>query len=201
MTTTGTIDLTAALDGLLADLAALLAGIRPDQEHLPTPCTEYSVADLRSHVVGWLVAFADGFTHAEGVSSDPGAVVVHGNGSDQARGAASRLVAALASGAAERPLVVGGAPMPGVMAARMILWEYQVHGWDLAVATGQAWRPDVTGLADSLEFAPGMLTPEFQGPGKAFGPRVDVTANASPLAELLALSGRDPGWRAPDSAG
>jgi hypothetical protein len=31
--------------------------------------------------------------------------------------------------------------MPGEMALNMILWEYQIHGWDLARATGQDWRP------------------------------------------------------------
>jgi uncharacterized protein (TIGR03086 family) len=78
----------------------------------------------------------------------------------------------------------------------MILWEYQVHGWDLARATGQPWSPPAAAAEESLEFAPGMLTPDYQGEGKAFGPPVPIPATAPALDRLLALSGRDPGWPA-----
>ena len=84
--------------------------------------------------------------------------------------------------------------MPGEMALSMILWEYQVHGWDLARATGQPWSPPAEAAEESLEFAPGMLTPDYQGDGKAFAPRVPVPASAPALDRLLGLSGRDPGW-------
>ncbi len=77
----------------------------------------------------------------------------------------------------------------------MILWEYQVHGWDLAAATGQPWRPDHACLESSLAFAPAMLTPDFQGEGKSFAPAVAVPADAPPLERLLGLSGRSPSWR------
>jgi len=69
-----------------------------------------------------------------------------------------------------------------------------VHGWDLARATGQPWAPPPAAVSQSLAFAPGMLTPDYQGPGKAFGPRVEVPADAPPLDRLLGLSGRDPRW-------
>jgi hypothetical protein len=59
--------------------------------------------------------------------------------------------------------------MPGELALGKILWEYQMHGWDLA--------------RDS------------QGPGKLFADRVEVDAAAPPLDRLLARSGRDPRWQ------
>ena len=80
--------------------------------------------------------------------------------------------------------------MPGDMALSMILWEYQVHGWDLAVATGQPWAPAEAGLEASLEFAPMMLTDDYQGEGKPFAPRVPVADDAPALDRLVALSGR-----------
>jgi uncharacterized protein (TIGR03086 family) len=85
--------------------------------------------------------------------------------------------------------------MPGELALGMILWEYQMHGWDLARATGQAFSPPAAAAEESLGFAPGMLTDDYQGEGKPFAPRVDVPASAPPLDRLLGLSGRDPGWR------
>ncbi len=45
-------------------------------------------------------------------------------------------VQAVRGGAGARPLKLGEAAMPGEIALGMILWEYQVHGWDLARATG-----------------------------------------------------------------
>ena len=86
--------------------------------------------------------------------------------------------------------------MPGDMALSMILWEYQVHGWDLARATGQPWSPPAAAAEESLAFAPGMLTSDYQGDGKAFGNAVPVPGTAAPLDRLLGLSGRDPRWTA-----
>jgi uncharacterized protein (TIGR03086 family) len=79
----------------------------------------------------------------------------------------------------------------------MILWEYQMHGWDLARATGRPWSPPETAARESLAFAPGMLTADYQGEGKAFAPPVPVPADAPALDRLLGLSGRDPHWQPP----
>jgi uncharacterized protein (TIGR03086 family) len=84
--------------------------------------------------------------------------------------------------------------MPGELALGMILWEYQVHGWDLARATGQEWAPPAAAARESLRFAPSMLSSDYQGAGKAFAPRVPVPETAPPLDRLLGLSGRDPAW-------
>ena len=41
-----------------------------------------------------------------------------------------------------------------------------------------------------------MLTGDYQGPGKAFAPRVSVPETAPAFDRLLGLSGRDPAWPA-----
>ncbi|HEX5289450.1 MAG TPA: TIGR03086 family metal-binding protein [Streptosporangiaceae bacterium] len=184
------------LSAVLADLAPVMSGITPQQLNNPTPCTELDVARLRDHVVGWLDTFAAGFADPGGqapragldgyeASADPAA---------QVQAAAATLDAAIRGGAAARPLRLGESAMPGEMALSMILWEYQVHGWDLARATGQPWSPPAEAAEESLAFAPNMLTPDYQGEGKAFAPRVAVAADAPALDRLLGLSGRDPGW-------
>lgn len=163
----------------------------------PTPCTDYDVAALRGHTVGWLTAFTDGFCDPDGTCSDADAVTVSGTGGDQVRELATRLDTALGAGAADRPLRIGDAEMPGAMSLQMMLWEYQMHGWDLARAAGQPWSPDEDGVRASLEFAPNMLTADYQGPGKSFGPRIDVPADAPAIDRLAGLSGRDPEWTRP----
>lgn len=181
------------LDHVLLDLADVLDAIPADRGGDPTPCTELDVAGLRAHVVGWLTAFTDGFGDEHGTCSDACAVQVEGTGAAQVRVLADRLRAVLPA-AAQRPLRIGDAELPGEVSLAMVLWEYQVHGWDLARATGQHWAPQSDGIEASLAFAPGMLTEDYQGEGKAFAPRVEVPGDASSLDRLVALCGRDPRW-------
>jgi uncharacterized protein (TIGR03086 family) len=196
--TTSTEKTTDLLVAVLSDLEPVVGRVTGEQLHDPTPCTELDVGQLRTHILGWLTTFAAGFADPGGqapldrlegytVPADPGAEV---------RSASATMAAALHGGAAGRPLRLGDSAMPGDMALSMILWEYQVHGWDLARATRQPWSPPAAAAEESLEFAPGMLTPDYQGDGKAFAPRVPVPATAPALDRLLGLSGRDPGWPA-----
>lgn len=188
---------------VLSDLSEIIGSIRDDQRSDPTPCTEENVGELETHVVGWLSTFSDGFADPDGRAPmtnldgyecppDPAGTV---------SAAAEQLDSAVRSGAGERSLSLGESAMPGDMALSMILWEYLVHGWDLARATGQPWRPDPQAAAAALDFAPGMLTPDYQGEGKAFGPPVPVPDSAPAMDRLLGLSGRDPGWAPPTSSG
>ncbi|HEY3981302.1 MAG TPA: TIGR03086 family metal-binding protein [Streptosporangiaceae bacterium] len=184
------------LSAVLADLAPVMSGITPQQLTNPTPCTELDVTQLRDHVVGWLDTFAAGFADPGGQAPRAGldGYQAAADPAAQVRAAAATLDAAIRGGAAARPLRLGESAMPGEMALSMILWEYQVHGWDLARATGQPWSPAAAAAEESLAFAPNMLTPDYQGEGKAFAPRVPVAADAPALDRLLGLSGRDPGW-------
>lgn len=181
----------AILLRVLDQLADLLDAAADTPPTAATPCTEFDFGTLRGHVVGWLTAFTDGYISREHLCSDPEAVTVEGSGADQVRRNAARLAAVLPAALAT-PLKIGGAALPGDMAASMILWEYQVHGWDLAQAAGLPWSPEETGLEASLEFAPTMLTPDFQGEGKAFAPAVTVPSEASAMERLAGLSGRQP---------
>ncbi|MFY0409078.1 TIGR03086 family metal-binding protein [Solicola sp. PLA-1-18] len=191
---------TSLLSDVLDDLARVV-DVDASRLGAPTPCADFDVAALRTHVVGWLSTFADGFADPDGRA--PRADLAGFEPSDDAaaevRDATGRLVDALRAGGAERPLSLGGAAMPGELALGMVLWEYQTHGWDLARATGQPWSPAAEGLEQSLVFAPMMLTPDYQGVGKSFAPAVPVPDDAPPLDRLLGLSGRDPGWTPPVS--
>lgn len=192
---TDTIEL---LRPVLDDLAVVVDGTAGHDAD-PTPCTELDVAALRHHVASWLITFADGYADPVGRARPSGAEVPEGVEADGAtvRAATERLDDAVRAGAADRPLQLGENAMPGQVALSMILWEYLVHGWDLAAATGAPWHPADEASEVALAFAPGMLTEDYQGHGKPFGPRVAVPDDAPPLDRLLGLSGRDPGWTPP----
>jgi uncharacterized protein (TIGR03086 family) len=85
---------------------------------------------------------------------------------------------------------------PGVMeqsgpALGIAFCDQLLHGWDLAVATGQdATMPD--GLPEvAYDMLEGRLTDEQRG--GAFKPRIAVGDDASAQARLLAFTGRQPG--------
>ncbi|MGH3396652.1 MAG: TIGR03086 family metal-binding protein [Streptosporangiaceae bacterium] len=186
------------LAAVLVDLADVVGGISERQLHDPTPCTDYDVAQLRDHVLGWLTIFADGFADPGGQAPRAGldGYQAPADAGTEVSAVAGRMDQALSAGAASRPLRLGDSAMPGDMALAMILWEFQMHGWDLARATGQPWSPPLAAAQESLSFAPGMLTADYQGDGKAFARRVSVPDSAPALDRLLGLSGRDPAWPA-----
>jgi len=192
-----TVDL---LQAVLTHLALVVGGITEEQLHQPTPCTELDVEQLRDHVLGWLTNFAAGFAdpHGQAPSADIAGYRAPTDPAAQVEASADRLDRAIRAGGAARPLRLGESEMPGDMALGMILWEYQVHGWDLARATGQQWSPPAEAAEESLAFAPAMLTEDYQGVGKAFANPVMVPEDAPPLDRLTGLSGRDPSWSAPD---
>ena len=81
--------------------------------------------------------------------------------------------------------------MPAGAMAVVALDELLLHGWDLAVATGQPYaRLDPADAEACLGFVSSMASP--QGVPGLFGPIVPVPDEAPALDRLLGLSGRDP---------
>ncbi|GAA4702705.1 TIGR03086 family metal-binding protein [Nocardioides conyzicola] len=178
-------------------LAAVVADIRDDQLADPTPCPDYSVADLLDHVAGLTLAFTlsahkeplpdGGQPSVDGVQLPPA-------WREDIPAALDRLAAAWSEPSAYDGLTMAGPiEMPAEMVALVALDEVVVHGWDLARATGQPYAPDETAVLASLGFASGFEPPPEAGTGP-FGPPVPVPADAPALDRLAGATGRDPGW-------
>jgi uncharacterized protein (TIGR03086 family) len=84
--------------------------------------------------------------------------------------------------------------MPAPDMAVVALDELVVHGWDLAVATGQSYAPDDASVRASLQFAESVPDVPEARLG-LYGPRVPVPGDAPLLHRLLGATGRDPTWR------
>jgi len=184
--------LSAALD----QTGAIIAGVRDDQEHLPTPCRSWDVTDLMAHLVHDLAQFT---TRATGGSPDWSAprATVEGNCIDAYRSGAGALVAAWRDAGD----LSGTVDMPGMgeVAKRFPvdqqIAELAVHGWDLAVATGQSTHLDPEVGKTALAWARMTLRPQFRGSeaeGKAFGPEVDVPPDAPLYDQLAGFFGHRP---------
>ncbi|GAA0939108.1 MULTISPECIES: TIGR03086 family metal-binding protein [Streptomyces violaceusniger group] len=180
-------------------VTALLSGITDEQLSAPTPCGAYSVADLLDHFMGLALAMrhaAEKTTEAAGPA--PGQGSADRLDPDWRQELPRRLDALAVAwrepsawlGTAE----AGGVTMPAQMMGIVALDELVIHGWDLARATGQPYDCD----PGSVETIIGWLSavPDEERPKELFGPMVPVPADAPPLDRAIALSGRDPGWRA-----
>jgi uncharacterized protein (TIGR03086 family) len=89
---------------------------------------------------------------------------------------------------------VGGLELPGHVTGMSAGDEIVVHGWDLAVATGQAFTVEPDLLDAVLEFVRQLVAQSPEGTPGLFGPPVHAPDTAAPLPQLIALTGRDPGW-------
>ena len=86
--------------------------------------------------------------------------------------------------------------LPGEVAGVVALDELVLHGWDLAVATGQSFEPSMEDIETSLGFVKNFEAPRD---GSLFGPIVPVPDDAPALHRLLGLAGRDPNWSPPSA--
>ncbi|HET9050961.1 MAG TPA: TIGR03086 family metal-binding protein, partial [Candidatus Dormibacteraeota bacterium] len=95
----------------------------------------------------------------------------------------------------------GGLELPADVVGVIGLDEVIVHGWDLAVSTGQTYAcPEHLVLA-ARGFVQGAVARNPNGSEGLFGPPVAVPDDAPPMSRLLGLTGRDPGWSAPATDG
>lgn len=183
-------DLTPATDRL----RALVTAVPDDALGRPTPCPDMTVAALLDHIAGLSVAFTHAATKEPLDGAGPSADA--GNLADDWRTLIPGRLAALAAAwhdddAWEGTTMAGPIEMPAPDAAAVALDEVVVHGWDLAVATGQPYAVD-DGLLPVVEGFVASFGDE-RPPG-LFGPAVVPPDDASPLERVIALTGRDPRW-------
>ena len=98
----------------------------------------------------------------------------------------------------EGTTMAGPVELPGAEAAAVALNEVVVHGWDLAVATGQTYAADPASLeAASSSPGPSRRRRLRDQRGDAFGTVIEVPEDAPALTRLLGMMGRRADWRAP----
>lgn len=186
-------------------MAEIVTNIRDDQLDQPSPCLDTSVAALLDHVDGLSQAFAAAAADDHPAGGDVSPAFGDGSrlGADWRAMIPAHLAALAESwrseGAWQGQTQAGGVVMPRDVAGSVVTNELLVHGWDLAVATGQPYRADPGLVAAALEFVEPTASASPQGTPGLFGPPVAVPDDAPPLDRLLGLTGRDPRWRSPQS--
>ena len=180
----------AVLERALDQTGRIVAGVRPDQLGLATPCTEWDVRALTNHIVVDLLQFTasvrgDAWERptAEVIGDDPAG--------DYRRAAAGLLAAWRDEGALDRKIELpGGAQVPAEWRLGQHVADVVVHGWDLASALGVQTELDPELARFSLDWGRENLRPEFRG--RAFGPEVTAAEDAPLYERLAAFFGREP---------
>lgn len=127
----------AAFDRAAAVATSVLAGVDDDQFGLPTPCTEWTVRGVLNHIViGNMItdAIVAGVAH-------PNRNVDHLSRFPRDTFAASLVRTRATLATPELFARVVSTPVgerPGSYLVAVCVAELLVHGWDLAVATGQS---------------------------------------------------------------
>ncbi|WP_278261506.1 TIGR03086 family metal-binding protein [Nocardia sp. AG03] len=181
-------------------LAAVVDGLADDQLDAPTPCADTVVSQLLAHVVGLTEAFRQAATkESVGTSAPPS--LDDPLPADWRALIPTRLTALAAAWRApaawDGDAEAGGITLPAPVMATVALDELVLHGWDLAVSTGQSFDADPRDLAILHEF---LRDTDPAGTPGLFGPVVEVDVAAPALDRLLGLAGRDPAWRPAEPA-
>ena len=188
------IDLTSACQRT----ADVLAGVTDEQLALPTPCEKLRLDELVAHVGGLALAFTAAARKDFGPLTDTPPTDGAQLDADW-RTAYPQRLAALATAwrdpdASQGMTRAGGVDLPGEIAGSVALAEVVIHGWDIARAIGQPYECDPATVQACLAHLAQFDTSGTEG---MFGPAVPIADDAPDLDRVIALSGRDPAWRAP----
>jgi uncharacterized protein (TIGR03086 family) len=164
-------------------LAQVVSGITRDQLANPTPCAEFTVSGVLEHMISGATTFAAAFRGGEVARLDT---------SDPLDGflpALGGLAEAVDSpGALDRTIHAPFGDLPGSAFLSFVVLDGLVHGFDLAMATGQAYDPPAQLVAEVEAYARAVLDPLRDG--DTFAAAVEPPAGATPIQRLAAYTGR-----------
>lgn len=184
-----------------AEVARVVTGVRDDQLTDPTPCAGTSVAALLDHLVGLTIAFREA---AEKIPQTGGPRADAANLAPDWRIRIPMQLDGLVA-AWQHPTAwqgdthIAGMEMPAAAAGTAGLNEVLIHGWDVAVATGQEYRPDPDTVRTCFDFGVAFAKGAPEARDQMYGPVVPVPEDAPLFDRLLGQAGRDPSWAPPSS--
>jgi uncharacterized protein (TIGR03086 family) len=166
----------------LAVCQNVLRGIGESDLGRPTPCSDYTVAQLSEHLIGSVVSLG-GMAGAEVVPAATGTV------ESRVAFAAQQALEAWDHRGLEGTVKLGGQDLPAATAVSILSIELLVHGWDFAAATGQQVNVSDEVSRYVLDLAHQIISPQARERG-SFANAVEVGPDVDNLDRLIAFSGR-----------
>jgi len=179
------------LDAARALLRAAAAGVPADDWQRPTPCTEWTVAQVLQHAAldqgAWAAVISgtqpsgeNPFTPSGELGAEPLTYT------EAALEASAPAWATVSSDGGPVPTPLPSGPMRPADAA--------IHAWDIAVATGQG-SPLTPDLARALTPVAKSIVEPLRQYG-VYAAALELPAGAGDAAALLGYLGRSPAWAA-----
>lgn len=173
----------------LAWVTTLIDNVDADQMSLPTPCPEFDVATLMSHQ---LAGVRRARTLGDGGDANTVPFLLEGSGEPTAAYEGEATAARRSWENAETLDTVVRAPW-GTVPGRAAVWAYVnetlVHGWDLAVATGQPFEADPA-IVEPVLLAAVRAIPSDTRDFMPFDEAAEPRDGAGPTERLANWSGR-----------
>ncbi|MDT5050956.1 MAG: hypothetical protein QOG75_6878 [Mycobacterium sp.] len=174
----------ASAEQALAVVHEVVELIGPDDLHCPTPCRDWDVEALGEHLVDTISRL--------GAAAGIEPTVPQSDSIDQRiQQATQPILAGWRRRGLTDDVVFSGRTLPAHLAFGILCLELVVHGWDFAVALH---RPIHVSHADAA-YVLGLARQTLNAQSRAtagFDPPVAVPADAGPLDQLIAFTGRNP---------
>ncbi|WP_406838992.1 TIGR03086 family metal-binding protein [Streptomyces sp. AHU1] len=178
-----------------AQIASLIATVRPERLESPTPCAEFDVRLLLSHMVGGTRRIAVIGAGGDGLALPPFADGVPDDGWSAAYDEARDRVRAGWADDARLDATVRApwGEVPGRIALAGYVMEAVTHTWDLSEALGQPLGLDPELAEFALTIAGRVLPDEGrEDPELPFGAVAPTPEGADAYGRLAAWTGRRP---------
>ncbi len=179
-------DQLSAAEASLAICSFVLRRMGPGDGKAQTPCAKYDVEQLTEHLAGSLV----GLGGCVGVEVTPDEEATR---EERIADLAQPVLEGWRHRGIDGMVTLGHGEIPAEVASRILSMELLVHAWDFARATGQELPPNdglctyVLGLAQD-----GLIQPALLRDGDNFADEVMLGADADPMDQLVAYTGRRP---------
>lgn len=162
---------------------AVLANAAPERLSAPSPCEGWDAQGVIDHVV------AGNQLVQQRAGREPVPLPEDAQAAYTQSAAAAHEVFAAPDGLS-RVFETRAGSIPGTVFISLRTIDAFVHGWDLAVATGQAADLDPEMARELLAVAKQLMTPQFRGPGRSFAEEQSCPDDRPPADRLAAFLGR-----------
>ena len=202
MTMTENLTRRDVLDQAHNALRTVVRGVPEQGWSLPTPCEQWTVAQVLQHAAGDQLGYASAITGEAGPTYDPfapsGTLDEDANAiADRTTQAAARAWSSVADDAQDAPTPLPQGAMPAWLGSGACALDAAVHAWDIAVATGQP-SPLTPAVAAHLMTVATAIVEPLRAYG-VYAPALEPQPGDDAVAALLRYLGRRPEWTAGES--
>ena len=183
----------AVLDSAVTWTSDCLQLARSSPLDVPTPCADWDLGQLLTHMEDSLIAFEEAAEHGRVRDFSPH--TGKGPSVDRVLRLGCGMRAAWHARLTSAPITISDLALGRDTTVLVGALEIAVHGWDVARATGQPYHAEPEVLAAARAFLSQFASPDAPaGPDVPFGPARVLPGSAPLLDQVVALAGRDPAW-------